>query len=96
MKLKEAKKIIDKHKPETYMVTFELREGCMLRSDHFPDKHTGEELFKSETIAWDWAHDFANATNDNYVNIYVIDSGFNPVKGYHDKTLKRIKITETT
>lgn len=75
-----------------FMVSFEVIKGHILASDHFPDKHAGERLFKNEDEAWLMARRFANATDDTYVNIYVIDSSFVPVKNYEFKKLKRYTV----
>ena len=90
MKMKDALKMIDDSKKiETgFMVSFEKRERGMLVSDHFPDKHAGEPLLESEEIAWKLAKDFAKVS-DHYVNIYVTDSSFSPVKGYDKKELNK-------
>ncbi len=88
MKLKEAMSIIDK-KERGFMVTFEKVEGSTLKSDHFPDKHAGEDLIPSEKEAWDLAERFSLATPKQYVNIYVIDQTFSPVSGYDKKKFKR-------
>lgn len=93
MKLKEAMSIIDE-KEKGFMVSFEVREGSILKSDYFPDKHSGEDLITTEDEAWELARRFADATDKNYVNIYVIDKNFSPVKGYHQKKLKRNNILD--
>lgn len=87
MKLQEAMTIINK--PNGFMVSFEKREGGLLKSDHFPDKLGGETLISTEDEAWILALKFANATSSDYVNIYVIDDNFKPVIGYNDKKFKR-------
>jgi hypothetical protein len=86
----EAHRIIDKFERKGFMVSFERkgRGKGMLFSDHFPDKHLGEPLIETEEEAWEWAKRFSSATNDDYVNIYVVDINFNPVPGYSDKKLK--------
>ncbi len=90
MKYKEALKIIEQaKKPKGYMVSFEVKDRSILRSDHFPDKHAGEKLIPTEEEAWDLARQFANATNSNFVNIYVVDQDFGPVSGYSERTLKK-------
>ena len=90
MKMKEALKMIDGSKKiETgFMVSFEKRENGMLVSDHFPDKHADEPLLKTKEIAWKLAKDFANVS-DRYVNIYVVDSSFSPIKEYNIKELNK-------
>lgn len=85
MKLSEAMSIIDK-KESGYMVHFEKRNGNILSSDYFPDKN--ENLIKSEDEAWKLAERFANATDENHVNIYVIDHNYKPVFGYEKRKLK--------
>ena len=87
MKFQEALDIINK-KEKGYMVSFEVLERGMLRSDHFPDKHAGELLIPTEEEAWILAEKFANSTGSDVVNIYVIDNTFSPVKGYDKKKLK--------
>ena len=81
MKFKEALSIIEKSE-KGYMVSFEKREDGILTSDYFPDKHANEDLITDIDVAWSFAERFAKATNDNYVNIYVIDQDFNPVANY--------------
>jgi hypothetical protein len=86
MKMSEALKIINK-KSEGYMVSFEWLEGGMLRSDCFPDKHSGEKLINTEAKAWELAYKFALKMKGRAVNIYVTDSEFNPVLGYEPKMI---------
>jgi len=89
MKMQEALNIIGNLKKEPgYMVSFEHVEGAILRGDYFPDKHAGETLIASEDEAWQLAEAFAEATRGKCVNIYVIDSGFNPVEGYEARTVE--------
>jgi hypothetical protein len=71
------------------MVSFEKRNGGILSSDHFPDKHAGEGLIATEKYAWELAERFAKATDDTYVNIYVVDNNFSPVIGYEGRLLKK-------
>lgn len=91
MKLDEAMDIIETSE-SGYMVHFEERNGGILKSDHFPDKHAGEELIKTLDGAWELAERFAKACVKNkfdIVNVYVIDHTFSPVAGYDDKKLNR-------
>lgn len=89
MKFKEALDIINGiKKKEGYMVSFEVKERGILRSDYFPDKHAGEPLIPTEEEAWELAEQFAKATDGDVVNIYVIHHTFYPVKGYASKMLK--------
>ena len=87
MKIEEAKSIINKVEGNGYMVTFERAEKGLLYSDHFPDKHAGEELIPTRGEAWTMAAQFAENTKGKYVNIYVVDSGFMPVNGYKDNII---------
>jgi hypothetical protein len=87
MKLSEAMSIIEK-KESGYMIHFEKRIRNTLSADYFPDKHENENLIKSEYEAWKLAKRFANATDETYVNIYVIDNNFRPVSGYEKRKLK--------
>lgn len=89
MKLNEALAIINGKKRKGYMVHFEVREGGVLRSDYFPDKHEREPLIQTEEEAWSLAKRFADSTDENTVNIYVVDNTFSPVSGYDNKRLKR-------
>lgn len=90
MKYADAIAIIDQPvaaKPPGYMVAFEHVEGCLVRGDHFPDKHAGELLIESESVAWELARAFAARTRGRCVNIYVIGSDFVPVDGYETKKI---------
>ena len=83
MKYTEALKIINQDTNPGYMVSFEWTGGGMLRSDHFPDKHAGEQLIETEREAWEIARKFASKTFGRCVNIYVIrGDNFAPVKSY--------------
>ncbi len=84
MKMKNAMKVIN-GTPSGFMVSFEWKKGGLLRGDHFPDKHAGEELIKTEKEAWMLAAEFAKKTVGDTVNLYVIKSDFVPVKGYRTK-----------
>ena len=90
MKMKEALKMIDDNKKIEigFMILFEKRENGVLIADYFPDKRAGEPLLKTEEIAWKLANDFAKVS-DYYVNIYVADSSFSPVKDYNKKKLNK-------
>lgn len=92
MKNIEAMKIIDEYEtranePTGYMVAFERREHGMLCSDHFPDKHAGEQLIETEEEAWELAKRFDDATGSDCVNIDVRDQSSMPVDGYKTKKL---------
>lgn len=90
MKMQEALYIITNgQKEKGFMVSFEKVENGVLVSNHFPDKHAGEELIKTEEEAWKLAEAFAKATDDTYVNIYVLNADFSPVKGYDKRAFKR-------
>ena len=67
---------------------FLLKKEWVVFSHHFPDKHGGEPLIKTEEEAWRLANRFASATGNDIVNIYVVDSQWSPVKDYN---LKRIR-----
>ena len=86
MKLQEAMDIIN-NKPEGYMVDFEWCGDGLLRSDHFPDKHAGEQLIPTEWEAWGLASRFARATKGKTCNICVTDHNFNPVEGYKSREI---------
>lgn len=82
MKWEEALEIINK--PKGFMVSFEKVDGSILKSDHFPDKHAGEELIATEDVAWEYARKFAAKTVGECVNIYVVDHNFIPTKNYKE------------
>jgi len=89
MKMNTAMEIINKPKPAGFMVSFEQIKGRLLCSDHFPDKHAGEDLIPTETEAWELAERFADATApEDVVNIYVIDHDFRPVENYATKKIR--------
>jgi len=83
MKFAEALKIIE----GGFMVHFEHAGDGFLRSDHFPDKHSGEKLIETEAEAWKLAKRFANNTFGKCVNIYVTKSDFVPVDNYREKMI---------
>lgn len=78
MKLKRAMEIINSK--QGFMVSFEHPVQGGAQSDHFPDKHAGEELIQTEEEAWDLAKKFAEQSKGTYYNIYVIGNDFKPVK----------------
>jgi len=82
--------------PKGFMVHYEeiSTGGGILTSKHFPDKHAGEKLIKTEKEAWELAKRFAKATDSKrIVNIYITNQNFSPVGGYSDKTIRRLKNT---
>lgn len=87
MKMAEAVAIMN-DKPPGYMVAFERREGGLLCGDHFPDKHGGEALIKTEGEAWMLAQRFADKMGERIVNVYVIGSDFVPVNGYRERIIR--------
>ena len=88
MRLAEVKKIIYEGglQPRGYRVCFERVEGRLLCSDHFPERD--EPLIAHEEEAWELARQFANATRNIFVNIYVIDDKWHPVSGYEKRQIK--------
>ena len=89
MKMEEAFSVINKNREYTgYMVSFERKKGSLLFSDHFPDKHAGEKLIKTEKEAWALARAFAEKTIGECVNIYVINDNFAPVENYKANYIK--------
>jgi hypothetical protein len=87
MKMKEAEQIIN-GEIEGFMVSFEWKEGGILRSDYFPEKHAGEPLIKTEKEAWMLASEFARKTRGKVVSLYVVDSSFKPVANYRLKYIE--------
>jgi len=91
MKLKDAIKIILSESHTTgYMISFEQKDGSVLRSDHFPDKNAGEELIEDLDTAWKLAELFAEKTRGKTVNVYVIDDKFRPVAGYEKRKMNHL------
>lgn len=88
MKYHEALKVINEGLNQGFMVSFEWKDGCILGSDHFPDKHAGEKLIETEEEAWELARKFARKTKGKCVNIYVIKSDFTPVEGYKSQYME--------
>ena len=80
MKFKEAIGIICGEITKGYMVSFEEKDGLVLKSDHFPDKNAGEDLIETKEQAWELAKLFASKTKGRMVNIYIIDENFMPIK----------------
>jgi hypothetical protein len=71
-----------------YIVSFEWREGRLLRGDHFPDVRGGEAPIGSEERAWELAVAFAKAMGDRVCNVFAGHaSDFTPVAGYREKIL---------
>jgi len=70
-----------------YRVTFEVIEGSILRSDHFPDND--EDTIPIEEEAWQLARLFAKAREkEGIVNVYVVHGDdYTPVTGYKEKEL---------
>lgn len=85
MQYREALRIINEGLNRGFMVSFEWKNGCVLVSDHFPDKHAGEKLIETEEEAWELARRFAAQTVGKCVNIYVTKQDFTPVEGYRTK-----------
>lgn len=86
MKMKEALDFIEGKDNDGFMVAFERKKGnALLMSDHFPDKHAGEPLIKTEEEAWELAAKFAEAMKGKVVNVYVIKSDFCPAHNYREK-----------
>ena len=88
MRMAEAMKIIQGEEEGGYMVSFEWKEGGMLRSDHFPDKHAGEPLIPTEQEAWMLATEFARKMRGKVVNLYVLRANFSPVDGYRTRYIE--------
>lgn len=87
MKMAEAEAII-RGEPNGFMVSFDWIDGCILRSDHFPDKHAGEALIPTEIEAWFMAAKFARAMRGKVVDVYVIKHDFTPVDSYKERYIK--------
>jgi hypothetical protein len=85
MKMEDAKKIMEQK--IGFYVTFEIIDGAVLTSDHFPENT--EELIPTEEEAWDLAQKFASKTQRKCVNIYVLDQDFRPVISYSSRMLNR-------
>ena len=90
MKMQEAMRIMG-YAPKLpgFMVHFTRVNGCMLEGDYFPDVHAGEEPIQTEEQAWQMAAQFAAASWQRCVNIYVINrANFMPVADYAGRQIK--------
>lgn len=87
MKMRDALDRIE-GKTTGFMVSFEWYGDGFLRSDHFPDKHSGEKLISSENEAWELCNKFAQAMKGKVCNLYVIDQNFSPVNGYEARKIE--------
>jgi hypothetical protein len=85
MKLAEALEI-SKGPVIGYRVIFEHVEGCILRSDYFPDKD--EQPLPTAEDAWTLAQRFAVQTRGRCVNIYVADQSWNLVPRYRHREIE--------
>jgi len=88
MQYSEALEIIKDSQPTGFMVQFARVQIGVLYPDHFPEKHKGEELIKTEEEAWKIARKFAAVSWGKYINIHVVDSNFHPVNDYQTKMIK--------
>jgi hypothetical protein len=84
MLLKDVKAIIEV--PETYMVHAEQREFMGWTSVYFPDRRT-EPLFTTVSEAWETAQKFAEKTEGQYYNIYIVDNKCRPVESYEERRI---------
>ena len=85
MKFAEARELI--RGATGYRVSFEVIEGGLLRSDHFPDND--EDTIPLEEEAWQLAGLFAKAgEKKGIVNVYVIHGDdYTPVADYKEREL---------
>ena len=58
----------------------------MLIGGYFPERD--EPTIESEEKAWELATAFASKTLGRYVDIYVTDADFIPVKSYRDRIIR--------
>ncbi len=86
MKMQAVMDIIN-NKPEGFMVSFEWCGDGMLKSDYFPDKHSGENLIPTEWDAWELADRFAKITKGKTCNLYVVDNPYTPVRDYKKRLI---------
>lgn len=70
--------------PKGFRVSFEIKEGSILRSECFPS----DGLIPHEEIAWHWAKIIADAAPGKLVNIYVVDYNHIPVPGYESRKIE--------
>ncbi len=87
MKMSEAMAIIG-GKKLGFLITFDWAGDGFLRSDHFPDLHSGENPIETKQAAWELAKLFASKLPRRAVNIYVVDQDFKPVDNYKEKEIK--------
>lgn len=77
MKLRQAQKIIERAKQADYVkpgyrVSFEVKDGALLRGDFFPE--SSEALIPTLEEAEKMAREFAKSSTGMIVNIRVVDS----------------------
>lgn len=84
--MSDAMEIILRKEPIGFRVSFEWKEGCLLRSDYFPEHD--EKLIPTEQEAWDLAGTFAKKMKGKVVHVYVTDHQHNPVPDYNEKLIE--------
>lgn len=75
------------NKKSGFMVHFEWYGDGFFKSDHFPDKHAGEELINTESEAWELAERFAKCLKGKICNLYVMNSDFSAVDNYKQREI---------
>lgn len=95
MKMSEARRIIElgRMPPKGYMVAFWRVNDSNMETDHFPDKHAGEDLIPTEFEAWALAEEFAKATVGTCLDVRVVDNLFHPVSDRRIKNLAPGQVT---
>ncbi|MFH1648574.1 MAG: hypothetical protein ABIA11_02500 [Patescibacteria group bacterium] len=89
MKMSEANKIIERGPSlKGYRVSFEKKTRALLFSNYFPEDD--EPMIPTEDEAWEIAQKFAEKSRGIYVNIYITDQSYNPVKGYQTKIIRNM------
>ena len=93
MKLEEVLSIIENNKPRNdkgFIVHFYYKHiNGEIESDYFPEIHSGEELIKTEELAWSLANKLA-ICNKKYFNLYVTNQDNVPVLGYVNRIIRPI------
>jgi hypothetical protein len=91
MRFTEAEKMMKLELRTGFIVEWERRESGMLCSDYTPDVRNGEEPFRTESEAWEWARRWATTMGTRrIVNVYVAHaSDFTPVAEYSTRMLNK-------
>ena len=81
----EAQDLIDHATRIGFYVAYDHRVAGGCRSHRLSGPH--ECPFSTEEAAWQWAAAFSRVCPDRFVNIYVVDLHYRPVRRYYERIL---------